>query len=81
MHAELKRLARSCFRPGLAFGIGLVADAERPGRPLLLLETLELAHRREQRPAAAILEPQDALASRHGRLEAEPGLDDAVGDA
>src|SRR6185369_9224696 len=75
--AEFTRLARPRLRPGLAFGVGLVAHAERPRRALAFLESLEVGHRREQGAATAVAQAQDALARGHCGLECEPGLDRA----
>ena len=55
--------------------------AQLAGLAALFLESLEFLQGREQRPAAAILEPDMAFASANRSLEAEPSLDHALRDA
>ena len=52
-----------------------------PGSPRAgqLLKTLELLQRGEQGPAAALPQTHNSATATRGGIEAEPGLDDAIG--
>ena len=71
---QLSNLGSPRVRPVAAAADRAVLGTQLAGRTALFLETLEFLQGCEQRPAAAMLEPDMALASAHRSLEAEPGL-------
>ena len=72
---QLGSLGNLRVKPVAAAANRTVLGAQLPGLTTLFFKTLEFLQGREQRPAAAILEPDMAFASAHRSLEAEPGLD------
>src|SRR5262249_14973565 len=79
--AEFGLVLLLAFEPALALADHAMLGAHRPGRTFLFLEALQLGHAGEEGPAFIALEAQQAAAPRHGGLEAEPGLGDAIAAA
>ena len=77
--AELLDLLVAQFLPGLGARIDTVPCAERPGEARFLFMTLEFGHRGQKRPDDAVLESDEAIASRDIGFERNPGFEHAIG--
>ncbi len=75
--AQLRRLGLPPLEPRLPLADRAVLDPFDALRPGPLLVALELDHRRQQRPAAPLAQPDVAAAPRHGGLERDPRFGDA----
>ena len=72
--AELGLLLTTLLEPGLAAGVHAVLDALVARRALVLLEALQLGHRRQQRPGLAADQPHVTAAARRRRSRSGSSL-------
>ena len=74
LEADLFGVRLTAVAPGHAVLERTVRGAVLARGARLLLEALQLGHRREQRTRLAVLQPQVALATAHRRFESEPAI-------